>query len=558
MKTRFRPRRVALCAAVLAALCSAPAFAGRVHLDGLRSDVAFDQFIVKYRDGSAERRDAAEIDRGLAQASRAVAGKGRAGSPLVKHFRRMSVGADVVRVDRKLDRVDAESLMRAIAADPDVEYVEVDARLYPLLNPNDPRYPEQWHYFDATSGINLPNAWNTNTGTGIVVAIVDTGSTPHSDLNANTVAGYDFITSTFTSRDGNGRDNNPIDEGDWNPVANECFPGSQIRNSSWHGTHVAGTVAALTNNGVGVAGVAFGARIQHVRVLGRCGGTISDISDGVTWASGGTVSGVPANATPARIINMSLGGGGTCSTTYQNAINGAVNRGSTVVVAAGNSNANASGFQPANCANVITVGATTNTGARASFSNFGANVDLAAPGVGVLSTLNTGTQTRGAESYAFYNGTSMATPHVAGVGALVQSRRLALGLPLFTPAQLETHLRTHVRAFPVAPSQPIGTGIVNANAAVSAIVPPAPQPPVINWISCVGAGSGWCDINYSGTEPMTVTWTGGVNGDGFGTYYWGICGGFSGFWLNITATLSNSVGTTSGSTQVFCQGGPEL
>lgn len=556
MKARIRPRRVALCAAVLFALCSTPAFAGRVHLDGLRHDVAFDQFIVKYRDGSAERRDAAEIDRGLAQASRAVAGKGRAGPPLAKHFRRMSLGADVVRVDRKLDRVDAETLMRAIAADPDVEYVEVDARLYPVLNPNDPRYPEQWHYFNATSGINLPNAWDKNTGSGIVVAIVDTGSTPHSDLNANTVAGYDFITSTFTSRDGNGRDNNPIDEGDWNPVANECFPGSQVRNSSWHGTHVAGTVAALTNNGVGVAGVAFGARIQHVRVLGRCGGTISDIADGVTWASGGTVSGVPANATPARIINMSLGGGGSCSTTYQNAINGAVNRGSTVVVAAGNNNSNASGFQPANCANVVTVGATTNTGARASFSNFGANVDLSAPGVGVLSTLNTGAQTRGSESYAFYSGTSMATPHVAGVGALVQSRRLALGLPLLTPAQLETHLRTHVRAFPVAPSQPIGTGIVNADAAVSAIVPPQPQPPIIRSLYCSGGGSGTCVVGYGGDEPMTIEWSGGYNPMGSGTYYSNVCGPVtSPYWVTVNVGLSNPAGSAWGQQEVYCTGG---
>ncbi|KAG0750931.1 hypothetical protein G6F24_014800 [Rhizopus arrhizus] len=164
------------------------------------------------------------------------------------------------------------------------------------------------------------------------------------------------------ARDGGGRDSNPNDEGDWYG-ANECGPGIPASNSSWHGTHVAGTVAAVTNNSTGVAGTAFNAKVVPVRVLGKCGGYTSDIADAIVWASGGTVSGVPANANPAEVINLSLGGGGSCSATYQNAINGAVGRGTTVVVAAGNSNTNVSSSVPANCANVIAVAATTSAGA---------------------------------------------------------------------------------------------------------------------------------------------------------------------------------------------------
>ncbi len=479
----LRPLTLAMFAA-MSALSAGQAFAGQAMLSGLQTDESFDQFIVKYRDGSPERRDATAIDRGLNRAAQAVVGiNRRAGGAAtvgrnvgVRHFRRMSLGADVIRSDRKLDRVDAETLMRQIAADPNVEYVEVDIRLYPLLTPNDTRYADQWHYFGATAGINLPAAWDKSTGSGIVVAVVDTGSTPHSDLDANTVAGYDFITNTTTSQDGNGRDNNPNDPGDWF-TNSACGPAGGIsRNSSWHGTHVAGTIGAVTNNGKGVAGVAYGAKIQHVRVLGRCGGSLSDIADGVTWASGGTVSGIPANATPAKIINMSLGGGSsTCPATYQNAINGAVGRGSTVIVAAGNSNNNAANNTPANCASVITVGAIDSAGKRSvwsvqnnQLSSYGSVVDLAAPGSNIWSTLNAGAQGQGAESYASYGGTSMATPHVAGVAALVQSRRQALGLALYTPAQLETLLKNTVRPFPQTPDQLLGAGMLDADAAVTA------------------------------------------------------------------------------------------
>ncbi|TWG93021.1 serine protease, partial [Luteimonas sp. J16] len=376
----FRRMPVHALAATAFALSSlaAPAIAGRADLGGLQSATSFDQFIVRYRDGAPERTDPALRARGLEAAARSVAAGSRAlraadGSAVslrLTHERRLAVGADVVRVDRKLGRADAEALIRQLAADPNVEYVEVDKLNRPFFTPNDPRYADQWHYFEATGGLNLPSAWDKSTGAGVVVAVLDTGITSHSDLNGNRLPGYDFISNATVAGDGNGRDSDPSDPGD--------FYGGYA--SSWHGTHVAGTIAALTNNGVGAAGVAFNAKIVPVRVLGRGGGYDSDIIDAITWASGGIVSGVPANANPAEVINLSLGGEGPCSTTWQNAINGAVGRGTTIVVAAGNDNANVSGYSPGNCANVVSVAANDRQGNRAWYSNYGNLIDVTAPG----------------------------------------------------------------------------------------------------------------------------------------------------------------------------------
>jgi len=178
------------------------------------------------------------------------------------------------------------------------------------------------------------------------------------------------------------------------------------------------------------------------------------------------VTGVPANANVAKVINMSLGGGGACGTTTQNAINSARSRGTVVIVAAGNENQNASNSNPANCAGVVAVAATNRNGARAPYSNYGTVVDVAAPGGDangyILSTLNAGTSSPGADNYAGYQGTSMATPHVAGVAALMLARNAAL-----TPDEIESKLKSTARAFPGTCSQ-CGTGIVDAGAAVAA------------------------------------------------------------------------------------------
>ncbi len=468
--SRQRPWLVVLGASALTSLLLAtPAFAGDVNLSGLSSEPTVQRFIVKTRDAApvsissasaAGAAPSAALRATLQSAAAALPAKNGRALGLTS-LRRLAVGPEVVKASRPLDRAEAETLMRQIAADPNVEYVEVDQRMTIALTPNDPRLGDQWAFGTTNAGINVRSAWDKASGDGVVVAVIDTGITSHPDLNANVLQGYDFISDADSARDGDGRDSNPADEGDW-AAAGECYSGSPASNSSWHGTHVAGTIAAITNNGTGVAGTAFKAKILPVRVLGKCGGYTSDIADAITWASGGTVSGVPTNQNPAEVINMSLGGSGTCSSTYQNAINGAVSRGTTVVVAAGNSSTNVSSSVPANCNNVIAVAATTSSRAKASYSNYGAGIDISAPGSNILSTLNDGTTTPGNPSYASYNGTSMATPHVAGVVALMQS----VAPTALTPAQVESTIKNTAASFSC--SQGCGAGLLDANAAVTA------------------------------------------------------------------------------------------
>jgi len=441
-----------------------------------------DQFIVHYRAASFSAATAARTperrERDRQRAERVVS---RFGAKVA--FRRDGHdGSSVFRASRALTPEQIRTLSSEMAAaDAEVLSVEPDLVMLPQWVPSDSQFASQWHYYEAVGGINLPATWDRSLGAGVRVAVIDTGYRPHADLAANIVGGYDFIADTATANDGNGRDADARDPGDW------CS-GS----SSWHGTHVAGTIAAVTNNGLGVAGVAPSAKIVPVRVLGRCGGYTSDIAAGVVWASGGTVSGIPANAYPARVLNLSLGGSGACGTTMQNAINSARSRSAMLVIAAGNSNLNASNASPANCAGVITVGATTRTGARASFSNYGSVVDVAAPGAGILSTLNAGSTVPGADSYASYNGTSMATPHVAGVAALMLAKNAAL-----TPDQVESMLKSSARAFPVSPgtTTTIGTGIVDAKKAVDTAM--GSQPTAITEV----------ESNNTATTPSVIAAT---------------------------------------------------
>jgi serine protease len=512
---RLRQRAlVVLSGSVLSTLLlAAPAFAGDVQLSGLSSAPTHQRFIVKYKDGSTDVATPTALATSLKAAASAVpAAQGRALG--LQKLRTLAIGPTVVKADRPLDAAESELLMRRLAADPNVEYVEVDQLMHATLVPNDARLSEQWGFGTSNASINVRPAWDKATGTGVVVAVIDTGITNHPDLNANILPGYDFISDAAMARDGGGRDNNANDEGDWY-AANECGAGYPASNSSWHGTHVAGTIAAVTNNTTGVAGTAYNAKVVPVRVLGKCGGYTSDIADAIVWASGGTVSGVPANANPAEVINMSLGGGGSCSTTYQNAINGAVSRGTTVVVAAGNSNTNVSSSVPANCANVIAVAATTSAGARASFSNYGAGIDISAPGQAILSTLNSGTTVPAAASYASYNGTSMAAPHVAGVVALVQS----VAPTALSPAAIETLLKNTARALPGACSGGCGAGIVDANAAVTAALGGTnPNPgtgtlqnnvPVTGLGAAAGASLAYTVAVPSGSTQLKVTIAGG-------------------------------------------------
>ncbi|MEV5311293.1 S8 family serine peptidase [Streptomyces sp. NPDC052610] len=426
--------------------------------------VTAERLIVGYESGASEAKSnkAAEAD--------AVA-KGKKAGERLDFQRRLGTGAALVDLGEDLTKTDVADVIAEYRADPQVAYVVPDRLNKPQADPNDTDYAKQWDLFEATAGMNVPGAWNTTTGTGVTVAVIDTGYVAHSDLAANIVGGYDFIADTAVSADGDGRDSNPADPGDWYN-ANECGAGVPASNSSWHGTHVAGTIAAATNNGKGMAGIAYGAKISPLRVLGKCGGYDSDIIDAITWASGGTVSGVPANSNVAKVINMSLGGDGACTSATQNAINAAVNRGTTVVVAAGNDNENVSGHSPGNCNNVISVAATSRTGAKASYSNYGSLVDISAPGGqtstgtanGIYSTLNSGTKTPSTESYAYYQGTSMATPHIAGLAALMESAN-----PALTPAQIESAIKSNARPLPGACSGGCGAGLADATKTVQAV-----------------------------------------------------------------------------------------
>jgi len=222
-----------------------------------------DRIIVKYRTVPTDVAAQTTQARG-AQLSAQRFGVG------LNRVRTTALGSQVLKADRRLSTVEAEALARDIAAsDPNVEYAEPDRMMHKSLTPNDTRYNEQWHYFESAGGINAPAAWDKSTGAGVVVAVIDTGYRPHADLAANLLAGYDFISDTFVSNDGNLRDSDARDPGDW-INAGECGNGepATFQASSWHGTHVAGTIAAVTNNGSGVAGIAFNAKVLPARVLG--------------------------------------------------------------------------------------------------------------------------------------------------------------------------------------------------------------------------------------------------------------------------------------------------
>jgi serine protease len=453
----------------LLASAGMPEFAAKGQTENVIGQT--DRMIVKYKDAKVSAKGAAVVQ-AMGQSRMAVINRtGQEFGLTMRTLHSTATGANIVHLGKSMSVAEVAKVARELQArDPNVEYAEPDRMMHKMLTPNDPRYAEQWQYADPVGGLRANTAWDSATGTGVVVAVIDTGYRPHADLSGQFVQGYDFITDTAIAADGNGRDSDASDPGD-STTAGQCGAGEPASGSSWHGTHVAGTIAARTNNGVGVAGTAFNAKILPVRVLGKCGGYTSDIADAIIWSSGGTVSGVPANANPAKVINMSLGGGGACDTTTQNAINSARSRGTVVIVAAGNENQDASNSNPANCAGVVTVAATTKAGGRAYYSNFGSVVDVAAPGGdsrvaggGILSTLNSGTTTPGADSYAFYQGTSMATPHVAGVAALMLSKT-----PGMTPDQVEAKLKSSARTFP-ASCVGCGAGLVDAAAAVGTVI----------------------------------------------------------------------------------------
>lgn len=370
-----------------------------------------------------------------------------------------------------LDASETLDLVASLRARADVEEAFPNWILHAFAEPDDAFYPFQWHY----AASNLPNAWDVEDGVGAatVVAVVDTGIVPHPDLTANLLSGYDFV-------DG---DADPTDLGG---------------GTGFHGTHVAGTIGATTNNAVGVAGVHWDARIVPVRVLGDDGnGTFVDIIDGIIWAAGNPDNepGLPPNPNPARVINLSLGGniGEPCPSSLDFLFGQLAADGAILVAAAGNDNIDAFQTFPASCSNVITVGATGPSNTRAPYSNFGAAIDVMAPGgdtsatfdVGgttyVAGVLSTAASAPGTYTYAFYQGTSMAAPHVAGFAALMLTED-----PTLTFAEVKAGLAAASNALSAsACNRPTGSdcgfGLVDAAAALTSDpTPPPPAPPAVD------------------------------------------------------------------------------
>ena len=427
-----------------------------------------EHLIVKYRDRALA---------GVASISSAnVQTLSSRGGVALAHHRPMSGNSHVFKLPKKMSHAEAKAIADKLSTDPTVEYAVPDRIMRVAMTPNDTRYPDQWHYKSPTAdgeiaGINLPGAWDITTGSSsVVVAVIDTGIVDHADLQGRILPGYNFISDPTVAGNGVGRSADASDLGDWEGSGS----------SSWHGTHVAGTIAATSNNGMGVTGINWQSKILPVRVLGHGGGSMSDIIDGIRWAAGLAVAGVPANPNPAKVINMSLGGGGACDAASQSAINDAIAAGTTVVVAAGNSTMDAAGFTPASCSGVISVAALNRAGGATNYTNYGQSVKIAAPGGeypnSILSTLNSGKTTPiaspGGDTYAYYNGTSMATPHVVGIVSLMLSAN-----PSLTPAQVVTILQGTARPFPTATGSKggdcttfkCGAGIADAYRAVHAV-----------------------------------------------------------------------------------------
>ncbi len=537
------------------------------------------------------------------------------------------------------------ALAAALASDSDVEWAQVDQRRFIQSAPvNDPLYPDglssavapngpssgQWYLHapgvdasgrNVTSGINIEQAWAiTHGAASIVIADIDTGITRHPDLDSKMLAGYDFIgwgvnhtiynlgnenssQALATANDGSLADADPSDPGDWvtateNSTKNGNFfgcndngtGGSVAENSSWHGTQTAGILGAATNNGVGMAGTAYNSPVIAARALGKCGGFDSDIIAAALWAGGITVAGVPANPHPVRVINMSLGSSGTCTTdapAYIDALTALRNKNVVVVAAAGNDEGLPVGIpaacQPATSDSdktpiVIAVAGLRHAGTKVGFSDIGPEVTIAAPGGNcvntasgspclypILTTINSGTTTPVANGGTYSDGlnhislgTSFATPMVAGTVALMLS-----AAPNLTNAQVVNILRSTARPFPTisdtSPQPPVctvptssspaqdecicttstcGAGMLDAGAAVTAA----------NALSTGAAPTYTAPTAVASPTTVSVTAGGTVTIDGSGstpgssgvppTYQWTIADGATAFTLGVSTGAS--------------------
>ena len=448
---------------------------------------------------SADVPDAAGLERRTKDVLRA------ADVPGLAFERELGPSVVTIRFVEAVPETVVERAIERLRGQPGVVYVEADRRVRPHLVPNDPAYLiQQWNLWD-TYGIRAPEAWDQERGdAGLVIAVLDTGILRHADLDpARVLQGRDFITDTRYSNDGDGWDTDPSDPGDY-VAADECGVGEPEEDSSWHGLHLAGVVLAATDNGVGIAGINHASRLLPVRVLGKCGGSFSDIIPAILWSAGLPVAGIETNPTPAKVINMSFGALGACTAAVQDAIDQAVAAGAVVVVAAGNNyGTDVANVVPAGCNNVITVAATDRGGAVPAYSNIGARVLLSAPGgggaFGIYSLSNTGTTgpvpSPAGDDYTNIIGTSLATAQVSAAVSLMLSAQPALGL-----ADIRTLLQQSAQPYPAGGclSGLCGAGILDAAEAVRlAGTAATTDTPVV---TSSGGGGGGCTLR-GGASP---------------------------------------------------------
>ena len=509
-----------------------PAF--RANAAPLATTASTAQVIVKLRSGAdlvrrhALSATASPQQAGLALEERTLALGQRIAMPgLLRAGRALDERTHVVRANG----IESAALAELLQRDPEVEYAVVDQRRHRLLVPNDPLYLQgpaigqgtggpvsgQWYLRapagEVVSSINATAAWDVTTGlASVVVAVLDTGVRPeHPDLQGRLLPGYDMISDPATANSGFNPSRRPdaSDPGDWVTSAEAAdttgkFSQCDAENSSWHGTLTASLVGAAGNEGVGMAGVTWGAKILPVRVLGKCGGFDSDILAGMRWAAGIAVPGVPLNPNPARVLNMSLGSSGACTLSYQDVINqlGRLSTPVVVVAAAGNSTGSAVGT-PASCAGVLAVGGLRHAGTKVGFSDLGPEIVVSAPAgncvnvtanspclYSMISANNTGTRQPEASTYSdafrIAVGTSFSAPLVSGTVALMLSLQ-----PSLSVAEIRSILQTSARPFPtpavastvpqcLAPTavqqlechctaQTCGAGMLDAAAAVKAV-----------------------------------------------------------------------------------------
>jgi serine protease len=382
----------------------------------------------------------------------------------------------VLDFGRTLSLEEAERLAQRLRQRPDVDWASPNTMERRLQVSDDPLSSQQW-WLKPVSGSNgnvladrlrgvpgFVSAWRAlpatdATGQGPVVAVLDTGITAHPDLAGRVLPGYDFVSDVTFANDGNGRDSDPGDPGDWVSASDRSdarFANCAEQRSSWHGTIIAGLIAAIPDNGIGVAGINRQARILPVRVAGKCGAAVADIVDGMRWAGGLPVAGVPLNPHPARIINISFGGAAACGREYQSAVDELRARGVVVVAAAGNEHTVVS--RPASCDGVVGVASLNRDGFKAHYSNFGAALtasgvatvggddaragawrDLMSDG-GLVTVWNNGAQGPGNAEYAKLFGTSFAAPLVSGTLSLMLTAN-----PTLTVEQLVRGVRDTAR-----------------------------------------------------------------------------------------------------------------